>query len=137
MRTIEVKQSIDLDILISETLEIVLNENNPYIYIDKTQVWYNAVIKSDAQDLSDGILYSTVLPPLWKRVYKALLKSDALQIPVYIDPDYHHRKNELSVDRFINACIYMAHNNASAWGRLVAGDASLHDYINYFSIVIN
>lgn len=136
-RQIEVKQVIDLDILMAETLEIVLNDNNPYIYVDKTQVWYNAVIKSDAQDLSEGILYSTILPPMWKRIYKALLKSDALQIPVYIDPEFIKRKNELSVDRFINACVTMAHNNAAAWGRLVSGDASLHDYINYFSIVIN
>lgn len=137
MKQIKIEQTIELDVIIAETLEIILNEQNPYVYLDRSQVWYNAVIKSDAQDLEDGILYDTVLPPLWKRIYKALLKSDALQIPVYLNADFTRRKNELSIDRFINACIKMAHNNAPGWGRMVGGDASLHDYINFFSIVID
>lgn len=137
MHYITLNQTIDLEVIVAETLEIIFNSDKPYYYVDRNQQWYNAVIKLDAQLADDDILKETIQLPLWKRMYRTLFKSYALSIPVYADKAFTIRKNDITLDKFINGCTITATENADSWGRLVWGDASISDYLLYFNNSIN
>jgi len=70
------RTAIDVYVIIAETLEHLLtsdSESSQCIFVDRNQVWFNAIQISDKQDIG---LYETVLPPMWKRIYAAFVKSD-------------------------------------------------------------
>lgn len=130
------RSAIDVYVIIAETLEHVLTsdaENSQSIFVDRNQQWFNAVQISDKQDIG---LYETILPPLWKRIYAAFMKSDSLQIPIYSDEWFTERLGTLSVDRFVTACIVCAEKNPILWERLLIGAGEKRDYRQFLNFVI-
>jgi len=131
------RSAIDVYVIIAETLEHLLSsdaENSQAIFVDRNQQWFNAVQKSDRQDIG---LYETILPPMWKRIYQAFLKSDSLQIPVYADEWFLQRLGSISVDSFITGSIACAEKNPILWERLTIGCATHHDYKQFLPYVLN
>lgn len=126
---------INLELIIAETLQAVLSANpTPLIYVDKNQQWFNAVIESDKQDVG---MYETILPPMWVRISRALIKSDALQIPVYADTWFNTRLGCISLDQFANAALYCHQMYNSLWQRILDGSADNTNYMDYFNMVLN
>jgi hypothetical protein len=129
--------AIDVYVIIAETLEHVLtsdDQSTQTIFVDRNQVWFNAVQLSDRQDIG---MYETVLPPMWKRIYMALMKSDSLQIPVYADEWFTQRLGCISVDAFITGSVTCAEKNPILWERLLIGSADKHDYRDFLPYVLN
>jgi hypothetical protein len=129
--------SIDIFTIIGETLEAILHsdaQTKQFIFVDTKQQWYNAIIASDRQDIGNN---ETIRPLLWKRIYKALAKSDSLQVPVYSNEWFDERLGVISVDSFVNAALQCATINPILWQRLVIGAADRIDYLNFFSYVLN
>lgn len=129
--------AIDVYVIIAETLEHLLPEDaetNQTIFVDRNQQWFNAVQISDRQDIG---IYEVVLPPMWRRIYAALVKSDSLQIPVYADEWYTHRLGCLSVDAFLTGCVTCSNQNPILWERLVMGAGEKSDYHQFLSFVLN
>jgi hypothetical protein len=130
------RSAIDVYVIIAETLEHLLtsdSETNQVIFVDRNQQWFNAVQISDRQDIGQ---HETVLPPLWKRIYAAFMKSDSLQVPIYSDEWFNQRLGTLSVDRFVTACIVCAERNPILWERLVIGAGEKRDYQQFLTFVI-
>jgi hypothetical protein len=127
--------SINLELIIAETLKAVLTADpSPLVYVDNKQQWFNAVIESDKQDIG---LYETVLPPIWIRITRALIKSDALQVPVYADTWYHTRLGCISLDQFANASLYCHQMYNNLWQCIIDASATREDYLEFFTHVIN
>jgi hypothetical protein len=123
--------AIDVYVIMAETLEHLLTDDyqGPQtIFVDRNQVWFNAVQLSDRQDIG---MYDTVLPPMWRRIYAALMKSEALQIPVYADEWFNQRLGTISVDAFVNACVTCADQNPILWERLIIGSGKKGDYCQF------
>ena len=131
------RTAIDVYVIIAETLEHLLNadgEHSQCIYVDRNQQWFNAIQISDRQDIG---MYETVLPPLWKRIYTAMVKSDFLQIPIYADEWFMERLGTLSVDAFVNGCIACQEKNPILWERILIGAGEKRDYRQFLTFVIN
>jgi hypothetical protein len=131
------RTAIDVYVIIAETLEHLLHEDaesTQTIFLDRNQQWFNAIQISDRQDIG---MYEVVLPPLWKRIYAAFVKSDSLQIPVYADEWYTQRLGCMSVDAFITACVTCAKKNPILWERLVIGAGEKRDYQQFLAFVLN
>jgi|Laugrespbdmm15sn_2_1035079.scaffolds.fasta_scaffold07499_3 hypothetical protein len=131
------RTAIDVYVIIAETLEHLLtsdSESSQCIFVDRNQVWFNAIQISDKQDIG---LYETVLPPMWKRIYAAFVKSDSLQIPIYADEWFTERLGCLSVDAFVNGCIACAEKNPIIWERILIGAGEKRDYRTFLNYVIN
>jgi hypothetical protein len=129
--------AIDVFTIIGETLEAVLHasdEKKAFVFINTKQHWYNTIINSDRIDIGNN---ETIRPIMWRRIYNAFIKSEALQIPVYADEWFETRIGCMSVDAFVNACIECAQVNPILWERLVIGAADRIDYLNFFSYVLN
>jgi len=129
--------SIDIFTVIGETLEAILHSDEKtkqFIFVDKQQQWYNAIINSDRLSVGDD---PVVRPELWKRIYRALVKSESLQIPVYSNEWFDERLGIISVDTFVNGALACAVTNPIIWERLVIGSADRIDYLNFFSYVLN
>jgi hypothetical protein len=129
--------SIDIFTIIGETLEAILHSDEKtkqFIFVDKQQQWFNAIINSDRLSIGDD---PVVRPLLWKRIYRALVKSESLQIPVYSNEWYDERLGIISVDTFVNGALACATTNPIIWERLVIGSADRIDYLNFFSYVLN
>ena len=131
------RTAIDVYVIIAETLEHLLTEDDEStqtIFVDRNQQWFNAIQISDRQDIG---MYETVLPPMWKRIYAAFVKSDSLQIPIYADEWFTQRLGCLSVDAFITACVTCSELNPILWERLVIGAGEKRDYQQFLSFVLN
>jgi hypothetical protein len=131
------RTAIDVYVIIAETLEHLLTEDDEStqtIFVDRNQQWFNAIQISDRQDIG---MYETVLPPMWKRIYAAFVKSDSLQIPLYADEWFTQRLGCLSVDAFITACVTCSELNPILWERLVIGAGEKRDYQQFLSFVLN
>ncbi len=129
--------SIDIYTIIGETLEAILHSDEKtkqFIFVDKKQVWFNSIINSDRQDIGNN---ETIQPLLWKRIYRALCKSDSLQVPVYSNEWFDERLGTICVDSFVNAALQCALVNPILWERLVIGAVNRLDYLNFFSYVLN
>ena len=130
------RSAIDVYVIIAETLEHLLSsdaESSQSIFVDRNQQWFNAVQISDRQDIG---LYDVVLPPMHRRIYAALVKSDSLQIPVYADEWFNQRLGTISVDRFVTACVNCAEHNPILWERLLIGAGEKRDYRQFLTFVL-
>ena len=130
-------KDIDVYVIISETLEHLLMsdaETNQSIFVDRNQVWFDTIQKQDRQDIG---LYQTILPPLWERIFRALVKSDSLQIPIYADEWFLERIGTISVDAFISGCVKCNEKNPILWERLLIGAGETRDYRHFLTYVIN
>jgi hypothetical protein len=129
--------SIDIFTIVGETLEAILltdEKTKQFIYVDRRQMWYNAIINTDRLFAGND---ETIRPELWKRIYRALVKSESLQIPVYSNEWFDERLGIISVDTFVNGALACATTNPIIWERLVIGSADRIDYLNFFSYVLN
>jgi len=127
--------TISLELIIAETLKAVMSADpTPFIYVDKNQIWFNAVVESDKQDIG---LYETILPPIWVRISRALVKSDALQIPLYADSWFNTRIGCISLDQFANAALYCHQYKGNVWQNILDASATREDYMEYLTQVLN
>jgi hypothetical protein len=130
------RSAIDVYVIIAETLEHLLtsdSESSQSIFVDRNQQWFNAVQISDRQDIG---MYDVVLPPMHKRIYAALVKSDSLQIPIYSDEWFTERLGTISVDAFVTGCINCAEHNPILWERLLIGAGEKRDYRQFLTFVL-
>lgn len=132
----KLNSTIDLDVLVSETLEIILSESNPVYYVDRNQSWFNAVVKMDAS-LIENPLQETIQSPLWFRIVRCMFNSFGLSIPFYADNQFETRIGDINIEKFITGCNITSHEFPEVWNRLLWGDATAADYFIYFNNSIN
>ena len=131
---LKMSNPIDLELIIAETLQAVLSASpTPLIYLDRNQVWFNAVLESDKQDIG---IYETIAPPMWVRISRAMYKSEALQIPVYLDHWFETRLGYISLDKFVNASINANDYHYDLWQRILDASASKENYFSFFKLVL-
>jgi len=128
----KLNSTIDLDVLVAETLEIILSESHPVYFVDKSQQWYNAIIKMDAS-LIDDIYRETIQLPLWQRIHRCMFNSYGLSVGFYDDNQFNNYLGSVSIDSFILGCTLTSAERPDVWDRILWGEATIMDYFIYFN----